>query len=301
MKKLMLAMALVTAVVIGAKAQVLYRISGNGLDKESYVIGTHHLAPVSFADSIAGLKEAFAETTQVYGEIDMADMMKPEKLMEMQKAMMLGDGKTLTTLLDEGQQAKLNIVLRNLMGADLTNPMVKSQLDALTPKALLMQLTMIMNLKSNPNFDISNSFDGYFQKLAQQEGKPVKGFETMEFQTETLYKGSTMERQTEQLICFCDNYDYMQNVTERLTKAYFAQDLKEIKNLVEEKLNTACDATEEENNRLIYDRNRNWLAMMPLIMRQTPTFFAVGAAHLVGDKGVLAGLRKAGYTVESVK
>ena len=35
-------------------------------------------------------------------------------------------------------------------------------------------------------------------------------------------------------------------------------------------------------------------------MAQKPTLFAVGAGHLVGDKGVLNLLRQAGYTVEGV-
>jgi uncharacterized protein YbaP (TraB family) len=40
---------------------------------------------------------------------------------------------------------------------------------------------------------------------------------------------------------------------------------------------------------------------MPAIMKQAPTFFAVGAGHLPGEKGVLQLLRNAGYTVEGVK
>ena len=39
---------------------------------------------------------------------------------------------------------------------------------------------------------------------------------------------------------------------------------------------------------------------MPSIMADKPTFFAVGAAHLAGDDGVLSLLRKAGYTVSAV-
>ena len=54
-----------------ANAQLLYKISGNGLKEASYVVGTYHLAPASFADEIAGMKEAFAAVEQVYGEVDM--------------------------------------------------------------------------------------------------------------------------------------------------------------------------------------------------------------------------------------
>jgi len=36
-------------------------------------------------------------------------------------------------------------------------------------------------------------------------------------------------------------------------------------------------------------------------MQQGPCFFAVGAAHLGGDIGVIALLRKQGYSVKPVK
>ena len=40
---------------------------------------------------------------------------------------------------------------------------------------------------------------------------------------------------------------------------------------------------------------------MPGIMKDKSTLFAVGAAHLVGEKGVIELLKKAGYTVEGIK
>jgi hypothetical protein len=40
---------------------------------------------------------------------------------------------------------------------------------------------------------------------------------------------------------------------------------------------------------------------MPEIMKHAPTFFAVGAAHLCGDRGVLRLLEQAGYNIEGVK
>ena len=67
------------------------------------------------------------------------------------------------------------------------------------------------------------------------------------------------------------------------------------------KLNNTCDSTPEEKETLIYARNDNWMKQMPEIMKQKSTLFAVGAGHLPGERGVLALLRKAGYTVEGVK
>ena len=52
-----------------ANAQLLWKISGNGLTQPSYVMGTHHLAALSIKDSIQGLQAALDNTKQVYGEL----------------------------------------------------------------------------------------------------------------------------------------------------------------------------------------------------------------------------------------
>ncbi len=57
-------------VAFSANAQLLWKVSGNGLTQPSYIIGTHHLAPFSIMDSIAGLQKAMNETQQVYGETE---------------------------------------------------------------------------------------------------------------------------------------------------------------------------------------------------------------------------------------
>ena len=123
----------------------------------------------------------------------------------------------------------------------------------------------------------------------------------MGYQTDVLLKSVTMDRQIEQLMCLCDNYEYDEDFSKRMARAFFSQDIEWIKKLFDERLGTSCDATDEENDRLIYNRNRNWLKVMPAIMKQSPTFFAVGVGHIVGEKGILEELRKAGYTVEGVK
>lgn len=119
-----------------AQAQLLYKISGKGLKVPSYIVGTYHLAPASYADSIPGLRAAFEATEQVCGEVDMLETMKPENLAKMQEAQMLPEGKTLSSLLTAEQLNRLNALLREVMGVDLTNPAMAGQLDKVTPMAL---------------------------------------------------------------------------------------------------------------------------------------------------------------------
>ena len=51
--------------------------------------------------------------------------------------------------------------------------------------------------------------------------------------------------------------------------------------------------------RLLVERNRNWLPKLEaLFARSRPAFVVVGAAHLVGPDGVVAMLKAKGYSVE---
>ena len=93
---------------------------------------------------------------------------------------------------------------------------------------------------------------------------------------------------------------FMDEMASSVISAFYAQDIDAIKAAMDVKLHNSCDSSPEEEDGLIYNRNADWITKMPALMAQKPTLFAVGAAHLPGEKGVLNLLRKAGYTVEGV-
>lgn len=281
-------------------AQLLYKISGNGLGNPSYIVGTYHLAPGSFADSIPGLKEAFASCKQIYGELDMQDALSEVNRDKLEKAQFLPEGTTLSSLLSKEQMERLNTLMRGTIGTDMTNPLLAAQFDKMTPTALSTTLTIFAYIKKSPNFNPMDLLDSHLQLLAQKQGMEIKGLETVDFQVEVLY-GSSLEKQVEELMCLVDNFDDVVEMAEFVTAAYFSQDLDLLLDVTNEESEGPCASTPESNDNLIYNRNANWVKAMPDIMRQAPTFFAVGAAHLCGDKGVLRMLEEAGYKVEGMK
>ena len=283
-----------------SQAQLLFRISGNGLEKPSYIVGTYHLAPASFADSIPGLREAFAATEQVYGEVDMVETLKPENAEKLQKAMTLPEGTTLSSLLTKEQMERLNVLLRELMGVDMNNEEVAAQLDKLAPMVLETQLTLLIYMKNIQGLNPADLIDTYFQREALKIGKAIRGFETADFQMKILY-GAPIEKQVEDLMCFVDNYGESVEMAEFITAAYFAQDMEMLEELNLEEQEGACAGTPEDNDKLIYDRNANWVKEMPSIMSEKPTFFAVGAFHLCGNRGVLRMLEAKGYKIEPIR
>ena len=302
MKRIVMTMAACVVAAVSINAQLLYKISGNDLEKPSYIIGTHHLANVGFVEKINGVKEALTETEQVYGELKWDVMANPDSLKAMQERMMLPEGQTLKTIFTPEQYKRLDAFMTAKMGAGMSNPMVEAQMGKLTPMALVTQFQVLLFLMNHMGeFDPSSTFDQYFQAQAQKNNLPCGGLETMSFQAQLLYGSTPMERQVEQLMCLIDNEQFNVQMLEEMTKAFYAQDLDALKKAMDVKLGTSCDSTPEEEAALIDNRNADWLTKMPAIMKQAPTFFAVGAGHLPGEKGVLQLLRNAGYTVEGVK
>ena len=302
MRKFFITIFFVLFYIVGVHAQLLYKISGNNLPRPSYIIGTHHLANVGFVNKIKGVNDALTNTEQVYGELIWDNMTNADSVAYMKQQMTLPDGKTLKDVLSTEQYAKLNAYLKSAMQADLNNPIVQAQMGKLTPLAMVMQLTILSYMtKHIGEFDPTSTFDQYFQAQAKKNKEYVGGLETVAFQAKVLYGSMPLQRQLVMLECFLDHTAFMEEMAEKMSEAFYAQDLNALKAAQDEKLNNSCDYTPEENDLLIYSRNTDWLKKMPAIMAKAPTFFVVGALHLPGDKGVLDGLRKLGYTVEGVR
>ncbi len=300
MRKILLLAAAIIASFTYSQAQILYRISGKGLESPSYIVGTYHLAPSSFADSIPGMRQAVEQTNQVCGELDMMDAFKPENTAKLLKAQMLPEGTTLSSLLTAEQLERLNALLLEVMGANLNDEAFAAQMDKMTPAALSTTLSLQSYIKRAESFNPMDLIDNYFQMLALQSGKTVKGFETVDFQMGILF-GESLEKQVNDLMCMVDHFEEADEMVNRITTAYFSQNLKQIEEAFEEESKIDCGMSPEDEDILLNNRNSNWIEMMPDMMTEQPTLFVVGAGHLCGEKGVLKLLEGAGYTVEGVK
>lgn len=300
MKRIFFTFVVAVMASVTANAQLLYKISGNGLNTPSYIVGTYHLAPASYVDSIPGARAALETAEQVCGELSMDEMSSLEGTQKVMAAMMLPDGQSLKDVLSEEEFAKLDAFMTDVMGVGLSNPMVGAQLGKMTPMAIATQLQLLQYMKMTPGFNPNALIDSYFQTEAAKNGKPVIGFETMDFQISVLYKGRSIERQKVQLMCMIDNREYELMMMKTLTEAYFAQDIAKLLEVTEEKLGNKCDSTPEEDEALVYGRNADWVEKIPSIVSDKSTLFVVGAAHLPGERGVIKLLEAKGYRVEAV-
>jgi uncharacterized protein YbaP (TraB family) len=280
---------------LSANAQLLWKVSGNGLEKPSYLFGTHHLAPYSIMEQIEGLKPAFDATSLVVGELKMSDMRSQAAMQLMQQQMMMTDGKTIKDLFTPDEYALVNNYVKEQMQFDLSQaPMIK-------PAFISNNIVLLLYMKSVNGYNPQEQLDGYFQTKALEDGKTVVGLETIEFQFDLLFNSATVERQAELLACTLGDVDKTLEKAKKLTDAYMAQDLKTILELIEEREGTKCDPLPEEMEAMAGNRNVAWMKKLPGIMKEQSAFVAVGALHLVGDKGLINLFKEAGYTVEAVK
>lgn len=298
MKKLfflLLTVFLSTAV----QAQLLYKISGNGLQRPSYIVGTYHLAPSTFADSIPGTHTALEQCEQVFGELDIAAMLNPDSLALVQQAMMLPEGMTLSQILSADEMKRVTAYAEKKL--TLATPMLMKQAEQMTPMALSTTFEVLNYAMRTGQINQTDGLDLYFQRYALEHGKETGGLETLGFQIKVLYQSKSMERQKQLLLCLADNPDFNDMMTDMVIDNFFAQNLEGVKKAMDMKLEDECDTTPEEEEQLIYGRNADWAIRMPAIMQSKPTLFVVGSAHLPGEKGVLHLLRMAGYDIEAVK
>ena len=292
--KRFITLLLVVAATLGAQAQLLWKVSGNGLDKPSYLFGTYHLASLGIKDSIAALPQVQQDVQQVYGEVIMADMMKPETLMKMQQQMMLPADTTLRGLFTPEEFTVVTQAVTEYLKVDI------ALLDRMKPAALSQQLTVLFYLKHTPGYNPQEQLDASFQQDATKAGKKVGGLETVQSQMDILFN-KPLRRQAEDLYCFLSNPAKAERQAKELIAAYAAQNLDTVLRLLEEKEGTKCDPTPEEMAQLLYDRNHNWVGQMPDIMQTASTLFVIGAGHLPGEQGLIKLLQGKGYTVEPLK
>ena len=140
MKKL-LGILLFISIALSANAQLLWKVSGKGLEKPSYIFGTYHLSPLSIKDSIAAMPQAMSETAQVYGEVVMSEMATPAFMQSMQQQMMMPKDTTLQSLFTPEQYEEVGKAIKENMMVDI------AMLAQLKPAAINQQLVVLLYMK----------------------------------------------------------------------------------------------------------------------------------------------------------
>ena len=221
----------------------------------------------------------------------MAVMSDPAAMMAMQSSFMAPSDSTLDKVLEPAQLSKLADVWNNLTGGAAPLEMMYG----VKPSVVATQIAAILTQKVFPDLNPMEGIDNTMQARSKEAGVPVAGLETMDFQINMLYNRPISE-QAEGLMKTIDDFDNAEKKSIDLANAYLNHDIDSILRMMEDEEDDA-----ETMDRMVYDRNTNWVNILSKEMPQQSTFVVVGAAHLPGKKGVLEQLRNAGFKVTPVR
>lgn len=275
---------------ISASAQIFYKIEGNGLEKPSYIFGTHHMAPISIVEKY-NLDNYLDQVEQIVGEMDLTvDQMT--MALAMQPFMIAPSDSTLSKVISPEDFAEISQQFAKY------SPIPGATLAMFEPmKPMVVQTNVMVGIMAQliPDFNPENQLDTYFMKKGDEAGKKVVGLETPEFQAEMLFSKTPISVQAQDLVDLLKNPEEGIEDMDKVTQAYMNEDLNALLQLSEEE-----ESNPEFMLMILDNRNAEWLKKLPGIMSDSPSFIAVGALHLVGDKGVLEGLKKQGYTLTPI-
>ncbi|MGV9013782.1 MAG: TraB/GumN family protein [Flavobacteriales bacterium] len=261
---------------------LLWSISGNGLSRPNYVLGTVHSRDARAYEHATSLLPYLKSQDALAGELDFADGAMASGMM--MKAMVLPPGKDLADLMSKHKYKEVKTAVEHEVG-----PMAFMAL-RLKP-FYLMALLGETAMRS----DSAEVLDQYLQSRARAMGKEVVGLERPEEQLATV-EDLPLKQQADMLYDLVRNDLYRRDM-ERMLDAYAAGDLEGLTRIA-----GMGGLPKEFSDRLIDDRNATMALRMDSLMQNGRSwFFAIGAAHLPEPAGVLERLRRMGYRVEGVR
>jgi uncharacterized protein YbaP (TraB family) len=253
---------------------LLWKISGKGMAKPSFLFGTMHVSDkrvFHFSDSVMlAIQSCPRFALEVQPDSAISKMYKllqnPDSLRDLEK------------MFSSEEYEKLAKKFKQKNGYDMGN----------TDPVMLESL---LNQDNKPD-DRQTFIDAYLYGIARTLNKGIYGLEDPSSQLDE-YFGSPGAIKQRLVGVLDDNAEtYKKQSKEDMTKIYSTGDINKIYDYIQ-----AVDMIDST----IIRRNKVMASSIIKNMKYEPIFSAVGAAHLPGTNGVIALLQQAGYTVTQVK
>jgi uncharacterized protein YbaP (TraB family) len=273
----------------------LWAITSPGA-KTSFVFGTIHLARPIVTDFPITVVNAMKSADAVFTEIPM----DPGTLLSATQKLLMPGGQTLSTILPPDLLADVQAELRSINPALNLKPFDRFQV-----WALVATLSVLEDQLKEAGKPAQDSL--IFQRAAMAY-KEVGGLETMDEQL-AIFGDLARDRQIailRETVTQLRKFRLQgESPIDELVALYVAGNSDEIAAFTEKWMRAGDDAAlnTELMERLVYQRNERMAERIAEKIRQHPQksyFFAVGAAHLYGPRGLVSLLEKSGFTLERV-
>jgi uncharacterized protein YbaP (TraB family) len=265
-----------------AYPSILWEISGNGLQKPSYLFGSMHISNKEVFHLSDSFYIALSACDVVALEVDpkewQPDMFRVQEARRAQGTYSFGG---------DGYMSE----------NDFRFPAYDDGLKAaLREEPFVMNGLLYRTAVSQANFQEDTYLDLYIYQTGRRLGKKGSGVENY-LQSERMSMEATRAamREHHDRKVFPEGENVM-TILNKLQDAYRRGDLSLL-----DSLNQLLEISKSYTEKFLYQRNDIQANSIDSIIRHQSLFVAVGAAHLPGKRGVIEALRKKGYTLRPVR
>ena len=260
---------------------IFWKITGNGLEKPSYLFGTVHLIPKSDFFLMDSLENKFKSCNEIALEVDMDD---PGFLTKTQQLMFMPDNKSIKDLLDSTDYEQLSGFFKDSLNLQL------DQFQRLKPVFLVQFIIPKMINKPLASYELT------FVQMAKKYNIDLTGLESIKEQMNSI-DNIPYKRQAELVLETIKDFNEDRQIYSQLIDAYKKMDFT---NFYEFMIKASPELKEFEQILLI-DRNKKWVPRIEKMIKEKSCFIAVGALHLEGEIGLVALLKSDGYSVTPIR
>jgi uncharacterized protein YbaP (TraB family) len=261
---------------------LLWEITGNGLQKPSYLFGTMHVSS----------KLVFHLSDSFYLDIRNAEVVALELDPQLWQDQLFRFQRMQSNLRFYTQGAPGDYINERSFQLEKYDDKLKS---ALSDEPTIINGLLYRTFQSRADFEEDTYLDLYIYQTGKKLGKQATGVEDY-FQTEQLVMEAAQDMMKDKRKKAPDTDGASPYELEKKTQeAYRKGDLDMLDSL--EKL---LQPSESYMEKFLYRRNEIQAASIDSIVKHHSLFVGVGAAHLPGKRGVIELLRKKGYTLRPV-
>ncbi|MGB0936386.1 MAG: TraB/GumN family protein [Colwellia sp.] len=251
-----------------------------------YLAGTVHILPPSEFPLPQEFEQAYKQADELVFETKLPDESDIAFQTKMMQALTYSGDKKLSDVITKQTLSDLSTYATEL-GADIM------MFDKFKPGLLLTFLTMMEAQRAGIS---GEGVDAYFSKLALKDGKALSYLESVDFQMNMMaqmgvgYEDTFLQQNMEDFENFAD-------LLYSLIKAWRLGDTQALNRLAVEPMKK-----DPQSMKLILnDRNTNWIPHIEKMFQDdNKELVMVGAAHIVGEKGLIKLLENKGYKVEQL-
>ncbi|WP_433948872.1 TraB/GumN family protein [Paenibacillus taichungensis] len=261
----------------------MWEVESNG--NTVYLVGSMHIADESFYPLRKEFEEAFAEADYLGVEIDIS---KAAEEAQQKIVLDLGSYQDGTTLKDH-ISSETYTQLGNILKQSGLDP---NALDTFKPWVVESTLASLKSMKAG--YEASAGVDLYFIQKAIERKLPVIELESYESQL-GMFNDFSKELQEKTLKATLDNFDVLDDSVNQMAEMWKTGNDEQLLELT----NSFSD-DEEYNKAMLIDRNVGMADKIDGYLKNgkgEEYFIVVGAAHYLGDHGVVKLLKDKGYTV----